>query len=130
MNKSIGIYLLFLVSFNWSCTNYQDQFKGKEKINLLSTTIDKRDLDVGYNYASSPWPTAHRDMRNSDYTPFYTTADMDFSWIDLEHAGFFIGPTIGPEGNVYLPTGYGAGYSNLTCFDRYGNKLWESEKLK
>jgi outer membrane protein assembly factor BamB len=124
------IWLLLIISLFWSCDNYQDQFVNKEKIKLPPSSISKRDLDAGDNYASSPWPTAHRDVRNSDYTPFYTTADIEFSWIDLKYAGFFIGPTIGPEGNVYLPTGYGAGYSNLTCFDRYGNKLWESEKLE
>ena len=124
------VLLLFTVSVFWSCNNYQDQFKDKEKIQLPPSKISGRDLDAGENYASSPWPAAHRDNRNSDYTPFYTTADMQFSWIDLKHAGFFIGPTIGPEGHVYLPTGFGAGHSNLICFDRYGNKLWESEKLK
>jgi len=127
--KRFALFLL-LVSMLWSCSNYQDQFVNKEIIKLPAKPINQRDLDVGDNYASSPWPTAHRDVRNSDYTPFYTSADMTFSWIDLQHAGFFIGPTIGPEGNVYLPTGYGEGYSNLICFDRYGNKLWESEPLK
>ena len=124
------IWILLIVSFTWSCDNYRDQFVGKEKISIPAETNSKRDLDAGGNYAGSSWPSAHRDMRNSDYTPFYTTADVEFSWIDLEHTGFFIGPTIGPEGNIYLPTGYGEGYSNLTCFDRYGNKLWESEKLR
>lgn len=124
------VWILLIVSFAWSCNNYQDQFVDKEKIKLPPSPISHRDLDAGKNYASSPWPAAHRDMRNSDYTPFFTSADMTFSWIDLKYAGFFIGPTIGPEGNVYLPTGYGAGYSNLICFDRYGNRLWESEKLK
>jgi len=123
-------WILIIVSLAWSCNNYQDQFVNKEKIKLLPSPNSHRDLDAGNNYASSSWPTAHRDQRNSDYTPFYTSADITFSWIDLKHAGFFIGPTIGPEGNVYLPTGYGEGYSNLICFDRYGNKLWESEKLK
>ncbi len=123
-------WILLIVSFAWSCDNYHDQFVNKEKIQLPLTPNSHRDLDAGGNYASSSWPTAHRDMRNSDYTPFYTTADVEFSWIDLKYAGFFIGPTIGPEGNVYLPTGYGAGYSNLIAFDRYGNRLWESEKLK
>lgn len=123
-------WILIITSIAWSCDNYHDQFVNKEKIDLPPTPNSYRDLDVGDNYASSSWPTAHRDIRNSDYTPFYTTADIEFSWIDLKHAGFFIGPTIGPEGNVYLPTGYGEGYSNLTAFDRYGNKLWESEKLK
>jgi len=123
-------WILLIISFTWSCNNYQDQFVNKEKIKLPTTPASHRDLDVGDNYASSSWPTAHRDVRNSDYTPFYTSADMEFSWIDLKYAGFFIGPTIGPEGNVYLPTGYGAGYSNLIAFDRYGNKLWESEQLK
>ncbi len=124
------ILLLFLViPFIWSCSDYQKQFVNKETIKLSPSPISHRDLDAGDNYASSPWPAAHRDARNSDYTPFYTGSDMTFSWIDLKYAGFFIGPTIGPEGNVYMPTGFGAGYSNLHCYDRYGNKLWESEKL-
>lgn len=125
-----NLILIFLVIvMGWSCNDYQDQFVNKEKITLPPTPNSRRDVDAGENYASSPWPAAHRDSRNSDYTPFYTSAEMTFSWIDLTHAGFFIGPTIGPEGHVYAPTGYGAGYSNLTCYDRYGNKLWASEKL-
>ncbi len=124
------IWVILIAPLLWSCQDYQGQFVNKEKIKFPPSPISKRDLDAGENYASSPWPAAHRDTRNSDYTPFYTSADLTFSWIDLKYAGFFIGPTIGPEGNVYLPTGYGAGYSNLICFDRYGNKLWESEKLK
>ena len=124
------IFLILTVIFTWSCNNSQKQFTGKEKLKLPPSPVTQRDLDAGENYAAASWPAAHRDSRNSDFIPFYTTADMTFSWIDLKHAGFFIGPTIGPEGNVYLPTGFGAGYSNLICFDRYGNKLWESEKLK
>ncbi len=122
--------LLSLLTFCWSCDHYQDQFRDREKIQLPPSPISGRDLDAGENYASSPWPAAHRDIRNSDYTPFYTSAQMTFSWIDLKQAGFFIGPTIGPEGNVYLPTGFGAGHSNLICFDRYGNRLWASPKLE
>ena len=126
--KKFTLLFIVLVAL-WSCNNYEDQFTNKEKIKDLAIPMSTRDVDAGEDYASSSWPAAHRDMRNSDYTPFYTSSDMEFSWIDLKYAGFFIGPTIGPEGNVYLPTGYGAGYSNLFCFDRYGNKLWESEKL-
>jgi len=128
MNKIAWIILI--ATLVWSCDNYQNQFVNKEKIELPASSISYRDLDAGDNYASSPWPAAHRDIRNSDYNPLYTSADMQFSWIDLKYAGFFIGPTIGPEGNVYLPTGFGAGYSNLHCYDRYGNKLWESPKLE
>lgn len=113
----------------WSCHNYRDQFENQEKINGLQESMSKGDLNAGPNYAASAWPAPHRDVRNTDYNPFFTSADVRFAWIELEHAGFFIGPTIGPEGNTYLPTGYGAGYSNLYCFDRFGNKLWESEKL-
>ena len=123
------LFLLSVVLLISSCNNYQSQFVDKEKINLPPFKMSTLDVDAGENYASSSWPAAHRDSRNSDYTPFFTSADMTFSWIDLKHAGFFIGPTIGPEGNVYLPTGYGAGYSNLHCYDRYGNLLWETPKL-
>ncbi len=126
--KQIILAVFVAVAFI-SCDSYHNQFVEKEKINLPPTPNSHRDLDAGENYASSTWPAAHRDSRNSDYTPFYTASEMTFSWMDLEKAGFFIGPTIGPEGNVYLPTGFGAGHSNLTCYDRYGNKLWESEKL-
>ena len=123
------IILLSAIVLMSSCNNYQKQFVDKKKMKHHPDEISTLDVDAGENYASSTWPGAHRDNRNSDYTPFFTSAEMDFSWIALKHAGFFIGPTIGPEGNVYLPTGYGAGYSNLHCFDRYGNLLWESPKL-
>jgi outer membrane protein assembly factor BamB len=120
----LGIPIIFI-----ACDNYNSQFVNKEKIKSPPENISKGDLNAGSKYAASAWPAPHRDVRNSDYLPFYTSADVRFAWIELDHAGFFIGPTIGPEGNVYLPTGYGAGYSNLFCFDRYGNKLWESDKL-
>lgn len=121
----VGIAYYFLTQ-----DTYHNQFVNKEKIQLDEKYMSHRNLATGIEYAASSWPAAHRDARNSDYTPFYTSKEMTFSWMDLSYAGFFIGPTIGPEGNVYLPTGFGAGYSNLHCYDRFGNLLWESPRLE
>ena len=77
-------------------------------------------------WGQTPWVSIHRDSRNSDYTPFVATADIQVKWEALEGAAILIAPAIGPEGNVYVTTGRGPGFSSLHTFDRDGNLLWES----
>lgn len=77
-------------------------------------------------YAESAWPTLHRDSRNSDYAPIPVTPPMRVAWESLDGAAIWVGPTIGPEGNLYISSGQGEGHSNLRALDADGNLIWEA----
>ncbi len=47
-------------------------------------------------YAKAPWPSAHRDIRNSDYVPYPSPNSI----ITLEGVNFFMGLTVDASGNV------------------------------
>lgn len=81
----------------------------------------------GKDYAETAWSAVHADCRNSDYVPIVTSSNVEVKWHVLEGAVFFAPPTVGPEGNVYVLSGRGAGTSALHAFDRDGNPLWECE---
>jgi len=76
--------------------------------------------------AQTSWPSTHGDSRNSDYSPYASVAALQQKWTALAGATTLFAPTIGPEGNLYVTTGRGAGHSHLHAFDRDGNVLWES----
>ncbi len=80
----------------------------------------------GPAYADSSWPTLHGDSRNSDYAPMLVAPRMRLAWESLDGAAIWVGPTIGPEGNLYVSTGQGQGHSNLRALDSQGNLLWEA----
>jgi outer membrane protein assembly factor BamB len=96
---------------------------GKEE---TSKTLPEPDLSTGKHYANTAWATVHRDSRNSDYTPFFVSANLRVKWEALDGAAIAIGPTIGPEGNIYITTGQGTGKSHFHVFNREGKVLWES----
>lgn len=77
-------------------------------------------------YAHSAWPAVHRDLANSDFTPFATADPGRVLWTALDGAAVLAHPTIGPERNVYVVTGQGPGTSHLHAFDRDGQLLWET----
>lgn len=79
------------------------------------------------SYAPTAWPTAHRDSRNSDHSPFVAPVTNRVKWTALDGAAVLLAPTVGPEGHLYVTTGQGPGTSNLHVFDADGNVLWESE---
>jgi outer membrane protein assembly factor BamB len=72
---------------------------------------------------SAPWPTHHRDFRNSDFTPFLTSTDYELAWTALDGFPVITAPTIGFDGNIYVATGK-KGTGNLHAYTRYGRLLW------
>ncbi|MCP4628906.1 MAG: PQQ-binding-like beta-propeller repeat protein [bacterium] len=85
---------------------------------------------TGTHYAQTAWPTVHRDSRNSDYVPLRPSPEVAVKWTALEGAALVVGPIIGPEGNLYVPSGRGTGTSNLHAFNRDGQLLWETPKMQ
>ena len=51
------------------------------------------------------------------------------AWNALDGAALLVGPVIGPEGHLYVPSGRGKGYSNLHAFSRDGALLWETPPM-
>ena len=85
---------------------------------------------TGPHYAASPWATVHRDSRNSDYVPMGVSADLEIAWTALEGTALLVGPIIGPEGNLYVPSGRGLGHSHLHAFNRSGELLWKTRPMQ
>ncbi|MBK7169795.1 MAG: PQQ-binding-like beta-propeller repeat protein [Gammaproteobacteria bacterium] len=84
---------------------------------------------TGTHYAQSPWASVHRDSRNSDYVPLAVSTQVVPAWSALEGAALLVGPVIGPEGNLYVPSGRGIGTSHLHAFSRDGKLLWETPPM-
>ncbi|MBI5506401.1 MAG: PQQ-binding-like beta-propeller repeat protein [Deltaproteobacteria bacterium] len=97
---------------------------------LLAIAPDASALNPGPTpfMAATGWPGTHSDSRNSDFVPFVTSA-LETDWTALDGAATLFAPTIGPEGNLYVATSQGLGYSHLHAFDRDGNLLWESPPM-
>ncbi|HIE30666.1 TPA: hypothetical protein EYP66_25695 [Candidatus Poribacteria bacterium] len=87
------------------------------------------DFGLIWTYAQTSWPTIHRDSRNSDFVPIVAPVLAEEKWTALDGAAVLTAVTIGPEGNLYVTTGKGIGYSNLHAFDQDGNYLWSSEPV-
>lgn len=103
---------------------------GDDSATFLKTDADGlTTMEQTPYWAQTAWVSIHRDSRNSDYTPFIAPGDIQVKWEALEGAAILIAPAIGPEGNVYVTTGQGPGYSSLHTFDRDGNILWKSEPV-
>ncbi|MGI9591928.1 MAG: PQQ-binding-like beta-propeller repeat protein, partial [Myxococcota bacterium] len=85
---------------------------------------------TGRHYANSAWATVHRDSSNSDYVPLSPGADVEVAWTALDGAALFVGPVFGPEGQLYVSSGRGAGTSHLHAFARDGGLLWESPPMR
>ncbi len=84
------------------------------------------DYGQSYYYGQTAWPTIHRDPANSSFVPYVLPAGNQVRWTALDGQATLLAPAIGPEGNLYITTGKGPGYSHLHAFDRNGNLLWES----
>jgi len=105
----------------------------------LAETMNDYVTDYGLTefYAQTSWPGLHRDSRNSDFAPFVAPVESEEKWTalgakdpdglgGLDGAAVLTAVTIGSEGNLYVTTGKGVGYSSLHAFDRDGNHLWSS----
>lgn len=84
----------------------------------------------GTHYARTPWASVHRDSRNSDYVPMEVGADFEIAWSALEGTALLVGPIIGPEGHLYVPSGRGLGHSHLHAFNREGELLWKTKAMQ
>jgi len=85
---------------------------------------------TGMHYAQTPWASVHRDSRNSDYVPLRTSTNVAVKWTALEGAALLVGPVIGPEGHLYVPSGRGIGTSHLHAFSPDGKLLWETPVMQ
>jgi outer membrane protein assembly factor BamB len=85
---------------------------------------------TGSHYAQTAWATVHRDSRNSDYVPLAPSANVAEAWTALDGAALLVGPVIGPEGHLYVPSGRGVGTSHLHAFSREGELLWETPPMR
>jgi outer membrane protein assembly factor BamB len=78
-------------------------------------------------YADSPWTTIHATSRNNDYVPTTMAKRYENKWRVLDGAATVMGPSIGPEGNLYVTTASPPGTSALHALDSEGNLLWQSD---
>ena len=102
--RIVAICALFILAFAaW----FYDQFPPEieESGYRVSASIDgyvsQAPMDNGMFYAASTWSGAHRDNRNSDYTPLPSPNALRRTWSGIEGANFFMGPTIGADGTIY-----------------------------
>ena len=95
-------------------------------VSILSWTALANDLPT--RLYSAPWPTHHRDFRNSDYTPYPVATSLEKAWTALDGQAIITAPTIGPDGTIYVTTGDENG-GNLHAFSRFGRKLWTHPEI-
>ncbi len=108
-----------------------DPFHGESKAPARPLVSALRDKPAaGLHYAKSPWPTIHRDSRNSDYAPIGVSPNVQVNWTALEGAALLVGPIIGSNGQLYITSGRGRGHSHLHAFNREGEALWETKPME
>jgi len=90
---------------------------------LLALCSGATARDLPTQLAAAPWPTHHRDFRNSDYTPFPAATELEIAWTALDGYAIITAPVIGRDGTVYISTGK-ENTGNLHAFSRYGRHLW------
>lgn len=84
------------------------------------------DLNLHSRYAQTLWPAGHRDSANSDYVPVVMSRHNRIKAHLLQGHPIFWAPLSGPEGNLYVTSGKGAGHSNLHALTSDGELLWKS----
>ncbi|MCY4363041.1 MAG: PQQ-binding-like beta-propeller repeat protein [Gammaproteobacteria bacterium] len=84
--------------------------------------------DLPRYYGQVPWASVHRDSRNSDFSPLPTSADLKESISVLDGAALINPGVIDEDGNHFVTSARGPGFSHLHAFDRTGRLLWESPK--
>lgn len=77
-------------------------------------------------YAQTSWASVHGDASNSDYVPLILSTELQPQWLALKSTVSWTAPTVSPNGNLYITTGRGDGYSHLHALNRDGEILWES----
>lgn len=99
-------------------------------LTLASVSTGSAADTTGFNlsepYAQTLWPTGHRDQSNTDYVPVLMSQATRVGPRLLAGHPLLWPPAIGPEGNLYVTSGKGSGYSNLHAFNQRGELLWQS----
>ena len=130
-NLQVGSPLLFIaaaaVVLLCSCAKHPDP--AGVDLPSVAQTLPAQPV-TGTHYAQSPWASVHRDSRNSDYVPLAVSTRVAPAWSALEGAALLVGPVIGPEGNLYVPSGRGTGTSHLHAFSPAGKLLWETAPMR
>ena len=85
------------------------------------------DNSLSAEYAQSAWPSGHRDQSNTDYVPFPLAKNMGIVKHLLIDNAILWPAVTGINGEVYISTGKGEGYSHLQSFDELGNLRWQTE---
>ena len=78
-------------------------------------------------YADSEWTSIHATSRNNDYVETTIAQRYEKKWKVLEGVATVMGPSIGPEGNLYISAPSLKGTSALYAFNSDGDELWKSE---
>ena len=84
----------------------------------------QNDMGLAEFYGQAPWASVHRDSRNSDFSPLVTTTKLRTSWSVLDGAALINPGVIDSNGNHYVTSGRGPGFSHLHAIDANGNLLW------
>lgn len=121
----LGLISAGLFTASLACDDFPN---GKDPVSPLSHLTEEP--STGPHYAQSPWASVHRDSRNSDYVPMGASADLEIAWTAMEGTALLVGPIIGPEGHLYVPSGRGLGHSHLHVFSRDGNLLWKAKAMQ
>jgi len=78
-------------------------------------------------YADTEWTTIHATSRNNDYVETTVATSYEEKWKVLDGVSTLMGPSIGPEGNLYLSAPSVKGTSALYALNSDGEFLWQSE---
>lgn len=78
-------------------------------------------------YADTEWTTIHATSRNNDYVPTTLAQRYEEKWKVLDGSSTLMGPSIGPEGNLYVTTPSAKGTSTLHALNVDGEFLWQSD---
>lgn len=78
-------------------------------------------------YADTEWTTIHATSRNNDYVETAIETSYEEKWSVLDGVSTLMGPSIGPEGNLYISTPALKGTSALYALNSEGKILWQSE---
>jgi len=93
------------------------------------------DLGLSAVYGQTPWPSLHRDTRNSDFIPFVTPTRTRVKWTALDRKGFIPGaatpfpPSVGVDGSIYITSARGFGFSHMHALDPETGKVrWKTPR--